>query len=162
MEAVCQVTAYPEGAGQVTGTLLLNELAQKIGHAVPSSNPAIEKDTIVIASDAIPSTSLYLKETDGLAFDYLVDLTAVDFMDYFEVVYHLTSLSLGHSLVLKTRCYDREKPVMPSVIKVWQGADLQEREVFDLMGITFTGHPRMKRLFLWEGFQGHPLRRDYL
>jgi NADH:ubiquinone oxidoreductase subunit C len=64
--------------------------------------------------------------------------------------------------VLKTRCNDREQPVVPSVISVWQGADFQEREIYDLLGIRFAGHPNMKRIFLWEGFKGHPLRRDYL
>jgi NADH:ubiquinone oxidoreductase subunit C len=83
-------------------------------------------------------------------------------MDYFEVVYHLISLEHNHSLVLKTRCYDRDKPVVPSVVNLWRSADFQEREVYDLMGIIFDGHPNLKRLLLWEGFVGHPLRRDYL
>jgi len=51
---------------------------------------------------------------------------------------------------------------VPSVVSLWRGADFQEREIYDLMGITFEGHPNMKRLFLWDGFQGHPLRKDYI
>jgi NADH:ubiquinone oxidoreductase subunit C len=86
----------------------------------------------------------------------------VDYMDYFEVVYHLISLKHNHSLVLKTRCHDRGKPVVPSVVSLWRSADFQEREAYDLMGIVFDGHPNLRRLLLWEGFAGHPLRRDYL
>jgi len=78
-----------------------------------------------------------------------------------EVVYHLTSMELNHSLVVKARC-DRDNPEVPSLYSLFRGADYQEREIYDLIGIEFTGHPNMKRLFMWEGFEGHPLRRDYL
>jgi NADH:ubiquinone oxidoreductase subunit C len=64
-------------------------------------------------------------------------------------------------VVIKTRC-PRGDALVPSITPVYRGADLQEREVFDLMGIRFDGHPNLKRIFLWEGFQGYPLRKDYL
>jgi NADH:ubiquinone oxidoreductase subunit C len=64
--------------------------------------------------------------------------------------------------VLKARVYGREAPSLPSVTGVWVGAELQEREIFDLMGVAFEDHPNLKRLLTWEGFDGHPLRRDYL
>jgi len=64
--------------------------------------------------------------------------------------------------VIKTRLSGREEPAISSVTDIWQGADLQEREVWDLMGIRFEGHPNMKRVLLWEGFPGHPLRRDFV
>jgi NADH-quinone oxidoreductase subunit C len=64
--------------------------------------------------------------------------------------------------VLKARCYDRENPVLPSVVGLWRTADFQEREIYDLLGISFTGHPNLKRIALWEGFEGHPLRKDFL
>ena len=64
--------------------------------------------------------------------------------------------------VVKTKCYDREEPTLPSVVSVWRGADLQEREIWDLMGVRFEGHPNMKRILLWEDFPGHPLRKDFL
>ena len=94
-----------------------------------------------------------------LDLDYLSAITAVDFLEHFEVVYQLTSIEHNHSIVLKTRCGRDEK--MPSVVSLWQGADLQERDIFDLMGIAFSGHPNLKRIFLWEGFKGHPLRKDW-
>jgi len=104
----------------------------------------------------------FLKDTQGLDLDYLNYITAIDYYDHFEVVYQLVSLEHNHSLVLKTRCYRRDNPTLPSVVSLWQGADFQEREIYDLMGIRFEGHPNMKRIVLWEGFQGHPLRKDYL
>jgi NADH-quinone oxidoreductase subunit C len=103
-----------------------------------------------------------MKETPGLGMDYLVSVTGVDYIDHFEVVYHLASLAHNHATVLKARVYDRETPTVPSVVSVWQGADLQEREVWDLMGVAFTGHPNMKRILTWEGFPGHPLQKTHL
>ncbi len=103
-----------------------------------------------------------LKDSPDLDFSYLSSVTAVDYIECFEMVYHLTSLRHNHSAVIKMRLYGREEPEVPSVISVWQGADLQEREVWDLMGIRFEGHPNMKRIMLWEGFPGHPHRKDFL
>jgi NADH-quinone oxidoreductase subunit C len=65
-------------------------------------------------------------------------------------------------VILKTRVLDHEAPEAPSVTPVWYGAHPQEREIYDLMGIRFSGHPFLKRIFLWEGFPGHPLRKDFL
>jgi NADH-quinone oxidoreductase subunit C len=77
------------------------------------------------------------------------------------VIYQLTSFPHNHSATIKARVYGREGPELPSVTSLWQGADLQEREIWDLMGIRFTGHPNLKRVLLWEGFPGHPLRKDF-
>ena len=111
---------------------------------------------------AITDICRYLKDTPDFYMDYLSSITGVDYVDSFEVVYHLTSLTHNHNLVLKTTLYGRDGVELPSVINVWKGADLQEREVWDLMGIGFTGHPNMKRILTWEGFPGHPLRKDHL
>jgi NADH:ubiquinone oxidoreductase subunit C len=92
----------------------------------------------------------------------LTAISAVDYVEYFELVYHLLSMRRNHKLVVKSRVFGREDLSAPSVIDVWQGADLQEREIWDLMGIRFEGHPNMKRILLWEGFPGHPLRKDFV
>ncbi len=75
--------------------------------------------------------------------------------------YHLTSLQHNHGLVMKVRVEGRDKPALPSVVGLWRSADYQEREIFDLMGIVFNGHPNLKRIVLWDGYQGHPLRKDF-
>ena len=119
------------------------------------------QNSLLVRSEFLLNIATYLKTAPGLELDYLNYITAVDYKDYFELVYQLTSLNYNHSLVVRTRCYDRELPSVPSVVSLWRGADFQEREIFDLMGIRFDGHPNMKRIFLWEGFEGYPLRKDF-
>jgi len=138
------------------------EIASQVEEQLPGSIVDSSQDSLVVYSESWLAVATFLKDTPGLDFDYLTSITAVDYYDYFEVVYHLTSLKHNHSLAVKTRCYEREKPSLPSVVSLWRGADLQEREIYDLMGISFDGHPNLKRIFLWQGFQGHPLRKDYL
>ena len=93
---------------------------------------------------------------------FLCNLTAVDRERHFEVVYHLQSLDQNHILAAKVLLHDREDPSVPSLTGVFHGAHLQEREVYDLFGIRFEGHPDLRRLFLWDGFPGWPLRKDFL
>lgn len=93
---------------------------------------------------------------------FLCNLTAVDRERHFEVVYHFQSLDLNHILAAKVVLRDREDPAAPSLTGVYAGAHLQEREVYDLFGIRFDGHPDLRRLFLWDGFPGWPLRKDFL
>ena len=146
----------------MTVRLNAEEIKRKIADAVPGEITVSDENTVVISPEMLHRTGEYLKNTEGLEFDYLASLTAVDYVDCFELIYHLVSLVHNHSLVLKTNLCDREKPVIESVYDLWRAADYQERELYDLMGITFTGHPNLKRLFMWEGFPGYPLRRDYL
>lgn len=100
---------------------------------------------------------------DELGFDYLSSATAVDYQgisDHLEMVYHAYSTAGGPALVFKAQT-PRDNAEIPSVIDVWPGADFQEREAWDLFGIRFPGHPNMKRILLWEGFDGHPMRKDW-
>ena len=138
------------------------EMASKIGEAIPQTVISVADSSITVKSQQLFQVAKFLKETPGLEFDFLVNISGVDYLDYIEVVYHLVSLKHNHSLVLKTVCPDRENPVVPSVVSLWRGADFLEREEYDLMGVRFEGHPNLKRIYLWEGSQGHPLRRDYL
>ena len=145
-------------------TIAINceETGKKLQEVFPGSVISAGKADIVVDANKLLEVAGYLKNTAGLDFDYLTFVTAVDFLDYMEIVYRLVSLKHNQSLILKTRCYDRENPVVPSVVSLWRAAYYQEREIFDLFGIKFDGHPDMQRLLLWEGFVGHPLRRDYL
>jgi len=146
----------------MTVALSGKEIASQIEEKFPDSVVESSEGSLVVKADSLLPVLTFLKDNDTLSFDYLNYITAVDYFSYFEVVYQLTSLEHNHTVVLKTRCYGRENPAVPSVIGLWQAADFQEREIYDLMGISFEGHPNLKRIFLWEGFPGHPLRKDYL
>ena len=99
---------------------------------------------------------------DEMGFDYLASVTGVDYLPEgkMEVVYHLFRSTGGPALVIKAQT-PRENPVVPSLVPVYPGADLQERETWDLFGIQFEGHPDLRRILLWEGFNGFPLRKDW-
>ncbi|MBA3533887.1 MAG: NADH-quinone oxidoreductase subunit NuoB [Ardenticatenales bacterium] len=98
---------------------------------------------------------------NGFGFDYLSNVTSVDYPDRFEVVYHIYSIAKGGAHIYLKVHVDRDDPVIPSLISVYRSADFQEREVYDMMGIRFAGHPNLKRILLWEGFEGFPLRKDW-
>ena len=146
----------------MTISLLAGKVAQQITEHFPNVLIEVSDTSIVINSESLLVVAAFLKDTAGLDFDYLSSITAIDYYDYFELIYQLTSIKHNHSLVLKTRCYGRENPTVTSIVSLYQGADFQEREIYDLMGISFQGHPNLKRIVLWEGFEGHPLRKDYL
>jgi len=95
-----------------------------------------------------------------LQFDYLISLTAVDWIDHFVLVCHITSTEFRHILVVKTRIDDRVTPVADTLSDIWRTAEFHEREVYDLFGIVFRNHPDLRRLFLDEGY-GFPLRKDF-
>jgi len=145
----------------MTVALSGNEIAAKLKKKFAEGIVEVSQNSLVVKSEFLLNIASFLKTTPKLEFDYLVSITGVDYHDYFELVYQLMSLKHNHSLLIKTRCYGRDVPSVPSVVSLWRGADFQEREIFDLMGIRFDGHPNMKRIFLWEGFEGHPLRKDF-
>ena len=146
----------------MTVALSTGEVTNQIEKSLPNAIIETSDSFMMVDSQSLLSVVTFLKDTDGLDFDYLTAITAVDYYDYFELVYQLTSIQHNHSLVLKTRCYDRENATVPSIVSLYRGADFQEREIYDLMGIRFESHPNLKRIVLWEGFQGHPLRKDFL
>jgi NADH-quinone oxidoreductase subunit C/D len=115
----------------------------------------------IVQADRLAEVARHIR--DEMGYDYLSSVTAVDFAKdgYFEVVYHAFSIERGGGpLVFKARG-DAADPVLPSLASVWPGAELQEREAWDLMGVRFEGHPDLRRVLLWEGFEGHPLRKDW-
>lgn len=143
----------------MTTALSGREIADRVNQRFAEAVELCDGLCLWVKRENLVEVARFLK--DELELDYLANLTAVDCWDYLEVVYNLVSLKNNHSLVLKARC-PRQDPQVPSVVGLWKGADLQEREVYDLMGVSFPGHPNMKRVLLWEGFEGHPLRKDYL
>jgi NADH-quinone oxidoreductase subunit D/NADH-quinone oxidoreductase subunit C/D len=102
------------------------------------------------------------KIRDDLGYDYLSSVTAVDYLPEgkMEIVYHVRKSTGGSPLVVKAQL-DRENPVISSIVSIYPGAEFQEREIWDLFGVKFEGHPDLRRILMWEGFSGHPLRKDW-
>ena len=134
-------------------------------------NPAVvegvkfdrDEMTIVVERSAIREACALLRDDSGCAFNFLSDITCVDWYPSeprFEVVYHLLSISNKERVRLKVRL-NSSSPVVESLTSVWPGANYFEREVFDLFGVRFTGHPYLRRLLMPEDWEGHPLRKDY-
>ena len=138
-------------------------LKARFGEDVSAAPPPPKGDAwLTVKAERLVEVCRFLKETAGLEFDFCEDLTAVDWpkRNVIEVVVHLLSYKLKHSLVLKVEA-DRPSPVVPSLYPVWKTADWFEREVYDLFGVTFTGHPDLRRLLLPDDWVGFPLRKDY-
>jgi len=117
------------------------------------------KDAIVLA-ERIPDVARYVRDT--LGYTLLTDLTAVDYMadGVIELIYRFVHLDGGPTLVIKTRV-PRDRAVAPSITPFWPGADLQEREAFDMYGVDFPGHPNLTRVYMWDEFEGFPMRKDF-
>ena len=154
---------------------------------LPNPAPAAEA-SLLVDRDSLVAVMTYLRDEEDLKFDYLSNLTGVDWPErvettkekdaqtgeektvkrtipgFLEVVYHLYSMELRHgSLVVRARTENRTDRVMlPSVFHLWRSADFQEREVYDLYGICFEGHPDLRRLLMWDEFEHHPMRKDYV
>ena len=146
----------------MTVALSGKEVAAKLEEQFASGIIESNDSFILVKKEVIFGIISFLKNESEFDFNLLNYITAVDYLDYFEVVYQLTSLNNNHSIVIKTRCYGRENPSVPSIVDLYSTANVQEREIYDLMGISFEGHPNMTRMFLWEGFEGYPQRKDYL
>lgn len=142
--------------------LTVRKLREGFPDAILSTKSFRNETTIVVTSSEIVRVCRYLKEDPDLRYDFLSDLTAVDRLrEYprFEVVYHLYSLQFKRRVRLKVQVEEGE--VVPSVTHVWGTADWHEREVYDMFGVAFGGHPDLRRILMPEGWSGHPLRKDY-
>ena len=148
---------------QLNGPALAQRVYETIPELADGLAPQSGRDDVLwVKAPYISETAAFLQQDAELDFQYLNAISAIDFVGHFELVYHLTSFRKGHKATMRARLEGRENLVAPSVYHLWRGADFQEREIWDLMGIHFDGHPNMKRIMLWEGFEGHPLRKDFL
>lgn len=138
------------------------QLADALVKQFPEAVIVSEEFAVLVEPDNLRDICRYLKTDGAHRYELISLVTAVDYVEYFEIVYHLTSIARNTTTVLKVRCYSRTEPTVPSISDLWRGALLHEREAYDLMGIVFSGHPDLRRILLWEGFEGYPLRRDYL
>lgn len=146
-------------AGKEVAAAALEELIAR----QPGLELAGEPPVLYASPLAVPATARELKNSPAFLLDHLCSLTAVDYPDCMEVVYHLYSHALRHALVLKVRLKKEGAalPQTPSVVAVWPTADFQEREAYDLAGVSFSGHPDLRRILLPDDFCGHPLRKDF-
>ncbi|MFF2092564.1 NADH-quinone oxidoreductase subunit C [Paenibacillus sp. NPDC058174] len=115
---------------------------------------------LIVKNEYWRSTAELLKTEAELDFTYLRNVSGVDYETHLEVVYHLVSLRSGRELAVKIKA-DREKPEAASATPVWATANWNEREIYDLLGIAFTGHPDLRRIMMPDDWVGHPLRKDY-
>jgi NADH-quinone oxidoreductase subunit C len=152
----------------VSGEQILLRLRDRLGAAAVETHTERGDATIVVERSALLEALAFCRDEVGLAFDVLMDLTAVDYSRYpgredgprFEVVYHLYSISHNHRVRVKVRV-DEDDAVVPSAVELWAIANWFEREVWDMFGVRFAGHPDLRRLLMYEEFVGHPLRKDY-
>lgn len=147
-------------ASNLIDAFSLEELTARLGEGLEVSGEGVSRTLVVPKERLLTVMSKLAKDTD-FCFDYLSDVTAVDRSEAgYEVVYQLFSIDKKVELMVKTKT-EREPAQVPTVSDIWPGANWMEREVYDLMGITFTGHPNMTRMFLPEEFEGHPLQKTF-
>lgn len=142
----------------------LNALADRLNAQLGANSASIINAGLLIPADKLVDACLYLRDRNEVRYDYLASLQSVHYSDCIEVNYQLDSTQRpGSVITLRVRVDETEgKGEVPSLINVWPGADLQEREVYDMMGVRFTGHPNLSRILMWDGFAYFPLRKDYL
>ena len=140
-------------------------LTAKFGDAIVRSWVNCGETNVIVKIELIHDVIQWLHEDHGQRYEYLVDVTAVEYRDAarpLEVVWHLRSLSFLRFLRLKVELPTRGPLVVPSVIDIYSGADWLERECWDMFGIKFEGHPDLRRILLWESYrEGFPLRKDF-
>jgi len=138
-------------------------LRDQFGDAVGELVGAGRDASCTVEGARIAEICRFLRDEPALRFDCLSNLSGVDYpkQSAIQVVYHLFSYPLRHWIVLKVNAL-RDDPVVPTVSAVWSAGDWQEREVFDLLGVTFTGHPDLRRILMPEDWPGHPLRKDFV
>jgi NADH-quinone oxidoreductase subunit C len=152
----------------VQGSQILQRVRDRFGAAIVESHEHRGDATAVVDRTRVIDTLRFCRDEPTLAFEMLMDLTAVDYQKYpgredgprFEVVYHLYSLAHNHRVRLKVRV-DEDDAAVPTAVDLWPIANWFEREVWDMFGVRFTGHPDLRRLLMYEEFVGHPLRKDY-
>ena len=140
-------------------TLTLDLAARFPGAISPDTRPGFSG--WIVSAEKLTEVATAIRDEFG--YDYLSAVTGVDYLpeNKMEVVYHAYRTTGGPGLVFKVQVPRVDPVEVPSLIELWPGVDLQEREAWDLLGIKFTGHPDLRRILMWEGFEGHPLRKDW-
>ena len=145
------------------GSPALRRLLEFFPSGVEATHAKFGDATAQVVRASLLEVMRRLRDEPGLDFEMLTDVTAVDWLGQeprFELVYHLYSVKRNHRVRIKSRVPEQD-PEIASLVPLWPSADWMEREVWDLYGIRFRGHPDLRRILLYEEFEGHPLRKDY-
>ncbi len=140
----------------------LKRITEKWPGAITEQSSFRSEITITVNLEIFPELMRFLHDDEDLCFDYLVDVVGIDYMPRvprFDVDYILFSIKKLSRIIIKVLV--EEGKDIPTVTDVWKTANWPEREVFDLLGIKFSGHPDLRRILTWDNFEGHPLRKDY-
>jgi NADH-quinone oxidoreductase subunit C len=143
--------------------ITINKLNSRYPESIIEAHSYRGDDTAVVKKEDALEIFKFLRDDKELLYNFMMDLTAVDYFGReprFDVVYHLYSLTYNRRFRIKTRVSEAECSV-DSIVSLWASANWFEREVYDMYGIVFNGHPELRRILLYEDFQGHPLRKDY-
>lgn len=157
----------------MTGNAVVDLLSKRFGDIdfapqplKPREDKTREQLCVRVPADRMLEVMRFLRTDEQCSFEQLCDLTCIDYLNFpkardrYGVIYSLLSITIGHRLWVK--CFVNDpSPEIPSVVSVWKGANWLEREVWDMFGIRFTGHPDLRRILTWEAFKAHPLRKDY-
>lgn len=131
---------------------------------IPNASPANQPSLLVDAVHGL-AIAKFLRDEPELKFDYASNVTGVDWLalGFLESVYHLYSMALGHGpLIVRLRTTNRiDSIILPSLTPIWRSCEFQEREIFDLFGVRFEGHPDLRRILMWDNYADHPMRKDY-
>lgn len=143
--------------------LALDQVSAAIQRQLPGVAITVEGATFIVEAKDLVRICQFLKVAPDYQLDYVANLTAVDYPpERIEMVYHFYSMAKKHGPVTLKVKLPRATPVVGSLSIVYRGAEYQEREVWDLYGVKFEGHPDLRRILMWEGFEGHPMRKDYV
>ncbi len=145
---------------------MLSILTDQFSDDLIGQHSEFDQDTLIIKRRAIKEVCHILKTSRDFNYDFLLDLTVVDFLGHgkthrFEAVYHLYSMKMNHRLRIKVPISEDDCSI-DSVVSVWDGANWMEREAYDMYGVVFNQHPDLRRILLYKEFVGYPLRKDYL
>jgi NADH-quinone oxidoreductase subunit C len=141
---------------------LIDHLSTRVPGAAFEAAPSVDFTTIYVPADRLLDTCAVLRDDPALRFTVLVEVTAADYLPRaprFEVVYHL--LSIPHKRRLRVKVRAGEGETVPTVQSIWRGSGWPEREVYDMFGIVFAGHPDLRRILTPDDWEGHPARKDY-
>ena len=146
----------------MAGAFPLSKIIDRFDGKVAVDEAVTDMACVTVKPTDLVELCLFLRDDEDLKFDFMADICGVDFhpkTPRYELVYHLYSIPFGWRLRIKCRLSD--PPIAPTITQVWTTANWHEREAYDMYGIVFDGHPDLRRIYMWEEFEGWPMRKDF-